>query len=59
MNNQATKGGLHVVTLAGVENTPPSISGVGHTPPAPGALSHGQEDYGFPNFSIKEEDSIV
>ena len=44
------------MTLAGVENTPPSISGVGHTPPA---LSHGPEDYGFPNFHIKEEDSIV
>ena len=49
MNNQGTKGGLHVVTL----------SGVGYTPPASGALSPGREDYGFPRSKMRGDDSPV
>ena len=49
MNNQGTKGGLRVVTH----------SGVAYTPPASGALSPGREDYGFPRFQAKKEDSFV
>ena len=49
MNNQGTKGGLHVVNLAGV----------GYTPPASGALSPGREDYGFPRSQTRNEDSNV
>lgn len=49
MNNQGTKGGLHVVNL----------SGVGFTPPASGALSPVREDYGFPRSQGRREDSFV
>ena len=49
MNNQGTKGGLHVVNLAGV----------GYTPPASGALSPGRDDYGFPKSQVRREDSFV
>ncbi len=50
MNNQATKGGLHVVNLYGV----------GSTPSATGTMSPAQEDYGFPRSSQgKKEDSFV
>ena len=50
MNNQATKGGLHVVNL-------PSA---GYTPSATGTLSPVQEDYGFPRSThVKGEDSPV
>ena len=49
MNNQGTKGGLHVVNL----------SGVAYTPPASGALSPGREDYGFPRSQMRKEDSFV
>lgn len=49
MNNQGTKGGLHVVNLAGVA----------YTPPASGALSPGREDYGFPRPQVSREDSYV
>ena len=49
MNNQATKGGLHVVNL----------SGVGYTPSAAGTLSPVREDYGFPGSHAKKDDSAV
>lgn len=49
MNNQGTKGGLHVVNL----------SGVGYTPPASAALSPGREDYGFPKAQMRKDDSYV
>ena len=49
MNNQGTKGGLHVVNLAGL----------GYTPPASGALSPGREDYGFPRSPVRRDDSFV
>lgn len=49
MNNQGTKGGLHVVNL----------SGVGYTPPASAVLSPGREDYGFPRSQTTKGDSNV
>lgn len=49
MNNQGTKGGLHVVNL----------SGVGFTPPTSGILSPVREDYGFPRSHGRGEDSYV
>ena len=51
MNNQATKGGLHVVNLTGVTS---------YTPSATGTMSPTREDYGFPRSSqVKREDSFV
>lgn len=50
MNNQGTKGGLHVVNL----------SGVTYTPSASGTLSPVREDYGFPKSPpVMKDDSFV
>lgn len=50
MNNQGTKGGLHVV----------NVPGVVYTPSASGTLSPTREDYGFPRSTkVKSEDSFV
>ena len=49
MNNQGTKGGLHVVNL----------SGVGYTSPNSGTLSPVRGDYGFPKSHKGKDDSMV
>lgn len=49
MNNQGTKGGLHIVNLAGV----------GYTLPAPAPMSPLQEDYDLPRFQASRDDSLV